>query len=270
MGGMGEYLRWEWDVLRQAGRNLKRLVGKTGLVSELVVAAGFAVLAYVRQGPNPSMMGAAADGLMAAGVLAIAACVFAVVSAPYRLHASERDTLDRLVSEELDVDMTLAMYTDVTFINVHNNEDTDEFVCEVVAWGNERPLSRSHFPWKVKWKDHEGRFCTIAKGTSERLFLAKINRDVADDTRPSEPRPRKSVTVVFMTPSGEKLHGAFSYLDAESFEMRKYYLRLLVSAKGQSKATKRTLEVRVTHTRENEAGHEYQTQKPILRTRFVG
>lgn len=266
---MLQYLRWEWEILRQAGRDLKALVGKLGLVSEIVVAATYAVLSYLQQGPNPSMTSAAADGLMAAGALALIACFVAVAIAPYRVHRADRDRLDLLVSEDLDVDLTLSMYTDATFINVHNNEDTDDFICEVVAWGEERPLKRSHFPWKVRWEHHDSRFCTISKDTSDRLFLAKIERNEAEDVIEGEPHPRKTVTLKFMTPNDERFHTGFAYLDRESFTMRRYFLRLLVSAKKQSKATQRTLELRIIHSMEDDFEQRAAIQRPILRATFV-
>lgn len=169
----------------------------------------------------------------------------------------------------LDVDLRLAMWPDATLINVHNNEDTDQFTGEVVAFGKERPLSRTHFPWKVKWEDHDSRFCAIAAGTSERLFLAKIERHEHESAFPGEPHPRKGVKLLFETPDGQKCKTAFNYLDAESFEMRRYFLHLLVSAKNQSKTVVRILELRLIHSMEDDFEKRAVIQKPILRARFV-
>ncbi len=173
--------------------------------------------------------------------------------------------------QELDVDLTLSLYTKEIYINVHNNDESDEFVCEVLDWGEELPLKRSHFPWKVKWQDSESRFYEIAHGTSGKLFVARLETSEIEDEDWDERLPRKMANVLFIEPKREKMHFGFRYHGKEDFEPKTRFLSILVSAKRMSKATERTLEIRLIHDHSDdfEDSPWALMQSPCLRAHFT-
>ena len=160
--------------------------------------------------------------------------------APDALHAVRVDiTHDPLVHVVLDG----------VVVDVHtNNEDGDDFVCEVIGWGDEiGQLGRTYHPWKVKWEASGSRFCTIAKATSEQLLLAHIEVRDIESPEGDKGEPKGAVSLVFTTPERQKGHFGFMYLKRLGYDPRSCFVHLLISGKTLNRAAQRIVELKVTY-----------------------
>lgn len=254
-----QYFGWVLAVVGDALSGTVSSIRQHARIEALLVV-GVAIEDWWDKGWDmDALTGALVTGVRMLVVVVTLALVWNVLAAPYRWHCSEvarfkkkwRDVaqkraadkrlIRKLTSEELRVTASLQQYADAIMVSVRNEEPTDSLMCEVIAWGPERPSKRTNFPWKVKWVESDSTLLEIPKDTSGTLFVARfaIIQGKGDE--------RSRYELWFCTPGDgkDRLHRTrpFEYnRDVETYDV---FVRLLISARGSSHSTQRVLQLRV-------------------------
>lgn len=231
-------------------RQLRLEVGVPQVIGVLVSALALAILWDHPWLPFDSHEQLAQAAALVAAVLIAFVPVFVInlAAAPYLVEKERAESLGRqvsaLTSENLDVETKFAKWVNAISVVVFNNEDGDEFICEVIAWGRNHDAvagGRTSFPWKVKWRSSDSRFNFLPTKTSGTLELAHM--EVEDAA--AMPKSHGVARLSFDTTQGPKPALGFMYPKTGGFPAEVFFVRILIAGKELNKATERLIEVQV-------------------------